>query len=423
MNAIKVAGMKSFQGAFLRLILVSLAVFSVSLSWAGGKVAVNGQHFSKQPPVLLTATRVFDGFALHTDYSILVADGKVAEIGPTKQIRKHGVRELNLGDATILPGFIEMHGHMAFQNIPRDTVLRHGITTVRDVGGPLLPPSGGNGSLRFLTSGPIITTPGGYPIPVFGQPGHGHGEIAAAVETPEQAREVVRRLVKGGAAIIKIGLDPGGEAGAPWTTGHTPSVAPPWPMLSLETVKAIVDEAHKQGKQVAAHLSEPHGVELSLVAGIDEWSHIPCMEIPDNLLQQAVQQNIRIVTTIDALSHCPNIHQNTVKLAKLGARFFYGAEIAHTDIPWGIDAEELHLMMRLTGMTALTVFQTATSKAGAELGLAPLGTLTPGAPADIIAVKGNAFEKFKLLEYPDFVMSGGQEIVNRFGGVCTGPIG
>lgn len=413
MNATKVAGMKSFRAALLRLALASLAVFSASSIWAGEKSTSRGQHLSKQPPVLLTAARVFDGLALHSDYSVLVADGKVAAIGPTKQIRKHGVKELNLGDTTILPGFIEMHGHMAFQNVSRDTVLRHGITTVRDVGGPLLPPSGGNGSLRFLTSGPIITAPGGYPIPVFGH--HGHGEIAAAVETPEQAREVVRHLVKGGAAIIKIGLDPGGEAGAPWTTGHTPSIAPPWPMLSLETVKAIVDEAHKQGKQVAAHLSEPQGVELSLAAGVDEWSHIPCMEIPDNLLQQAVQQNIRIVTTIDALSHCPDIHQNTVKLAKLGARFFYGAEIAHTDIPWGIDAEELHLMMRLTGMTALTLFQTATSKAGAELGLTPLGTLTPGAPADIIAVKGNAFEKFKRLEYPDFVMSGGQEIVNRFG--------
>ena len=415
MNAIKLAYLKMLSGAFLRLMLVSSAVFSVSLSWAGGKVAANEPHLSKQPPVLLTAARVFDGVALHTDYSVLIENGKVAAIGLTKQIRKHGVKELNLGDATILPGFIEMHGHMAFQNVPRDTVLRHGITTVRDVGGPLLPPSGGNGSLRFLTSGPIITAPGGYPIPVFGH--HGHGEIAAAVETPEQAREVVRHLIKGGASIIKIGLEPGGEAGAPWTTGHTPSVAPPWPMLSLETVRAIVDEAHKQGKQVAAHLSEHQGVELSLAAGIDEWSHIPCMEISDNLLQQTVRQNIRIVTTIDALSHCPGIHQNTVKLAKLGARFFYGAEIAHTDIPWGIDAEELHLMMHLTGMSALTIFQTATSKAGAELGLAPLGTLIPGAPADIIAVKGNAFEKFKLLEYPDFVMSGGQEIVNRFEGL------
>lgn len=358
------------------------------------------------------AARVFDGRELHSDYAVLVVDGKVAEIGPRHQLHRRGAIKLDLGDATLLPGFIEMHGHAAFQEVNLDTVLRHGVTTVRDLGGPLLPSSGGNGRLRLLTSGPIITVPGGYPIPVFGH--HGHGDIAAVATSDEQARDVVRDLVKGGASIIKVSLEPGGEAGAPWTTGHRPSSQPPWPMLSLATLKAIVDETHKLKKQVAVHLSEAQGAQLSLDAGVDEWSHIPCMAIPDSVLQQAVQQNVRIVTTLDALSHCPDIHQNAVKLAGLGARFFYGTEIAHTDIPWGVDAQELHLMMHLTGMTALELFQTATSRAGAELGLAPLGMLVSGAPADIIAVRGNPFEKFKLLEYPDLVLSGGQIVINNF---------
>jgi len=414
MNTINENTMIAPRRMLVRLLLAFLAVSPPSPAWAGTNASA-GRNVPKQAPVLLTAARVFDGLALHTDYSVMVADGKVAKIGPSKQIRRSGVKEVNLGDATILPGFIEMHAHLVFQKVPRETVLRHGITTARDVGGALLHPSGGHGSLRLLTAGPIITAPGGYPITVFGQPGHGHGEIAATVETPEQARELVRRLAQGGAAIIKIALEPGGEAGAPWTIGHAPSVAPPWPMLSLETVKAIVEEAHTQGKQVAAHIGEQRGVELSLAAGVDEWAHVPCTAIPDNLLQQAVRQNVRIVTTLDTLSHCPDIRENAVKLAKLGARFFYGAEIAHTDIPWGIDAEELHLMMHFTGMDALGLFQTATSKAGKELGLAPLGTLTAGAPADIIAVKGNPFANFKLLEYPDLVMSGGELIVDLFG--------
>jgi imidazolonepropionase-like amidohydrolase len=368
-------------------------------------------------PLILQAARVFDGVNMNTDYAVLIVDGKVAGAGPSRQVRNNGARIVDLGDATLLPGFIELHGHLAFQNVPRETVLRHGVTTVRDVGGPLLAPSGGDGRLRLLTAGPIITVPGGYPIPVFGQPGHGHGhgEVAAPVESVEQARQLVQHLVAGSAAVIKIALEPGGEEGASWSTGHPASPPPPWPMPSLEIVRAVVEEAHKLGKQVSAHVAEPKGVARALAAGVDEWAHVPCEPIPDELLDEAVQQGVRIITTIDTLSHCRGIHANAAKLASLGAQLYYGAEIAHTEIPWGIDAQELHLMAHLTGMTPLEVFRTATSKAGEVLGLAPLGTLSVGAPADLIAVKGNALENFKRLESPDWVMSGGKIVVNYFG--------
>lgn len=404
---------KMLNSMFFRVLAGCVALFLSSQSWAD-----DDKEKSRQKRFILKADRVFDGHELQTDYAIFVANGKVVEIGPSDQLRKQGAKELNLGDATILPGFIDLHAHLALQNVSHHAVLRHGVTTVRDVGGPLLPPSGGNGNLRVLTTGPIITVPGGYPIPVFGQhgdeSGHGHGDAAAVVETTDQAREVVRHLIHGGAVNIKIALEPGGEPGAPWTTGHAPSALPPWPMLTLEMVQTIVDEAHKLGKKVAAHVGEQQGVELALAAGVDEWAHIPCMEISGDLLQQAVQQGVRIVTTIDTLSHCPGVHANTARLALLGANFHYGAEIAHAEIPWGIDARELQLISHLTGMTPLELFKTATSKAGEALDLAPLGTLVAGAPADIIAVKGNAFENFKLLEYPDLVMSGGQLIINHF---------
>jgi hypothetical protein len=78
------------------------------------------------------------------------------------------------------------------------------------------------------------------------------------------------------------------------------------------------------------------------------------------------------------------------------------------------------MMLHLTSGASIdftdvvNVFKAATSKAGEHLGLAPLGTLVPGAPADVIAVQGNPFEKFKLLEYPGLVISGGRTIVNKF---------
>jgi imidazolonepropionase-like amidohydrolase len=268
---------------------------------------------------------------------------------------------------------------------------------------------GGVGELRFLAAGPIITVQGGYPISVFGK-----GYIAETAQSVDEAKALVRRLVGGGAAVIKIALEPGGEVGAPWSASHHTSEPPPWPVTSLEVATAIVGEAHRLGKRVTAHVGEGKGAAISLAAGVDEWAHVPCAEVDEDLLQQAVRQKVKVVTTLDTMSHCSGVISNAAKLAALGASFLYGAEIAHTDIPWGIDAQELQLMRHVTGMSALEVFRAATSEAGAELGMAPLGSLISGAPADVIAVRGNPEENLKILEYPDLVVSGGKIVVNRF---------
>jgi len=101
-------------------------------------------------------------------------------------------------------------------------------------------------------------------------------------------------------------------------------------------------------------------------------------------------------------------------LAALGVEFLYGAEIAHPDIPWGIDAQELLYFQHLVGMQPLRILNTATAKAGQYLGMPLLGTLLPGAPADVIAVPGDATKKLKLLEYPWLVISGGKVVVDLF---------
>lgn len=367
------------------------------------------QSTTQSPRILLRAARLFDGRHLYDNAAVIVSEGTIAALGSADQVLTPEAIVRDLGDATILPGFIELHGHITLRGVPHETILRHGVTTVRDVGGPLFPPAGGDGRLRLLTAGPIITAPGGYPLPVFGST-----DVAAAVESPTQARQLVRQLVAGGAVVVKVGLDPGGEPGAPWTTAHAPHPIPPWPLLSLDTVAAIVEEAHRLGRRVTAHVGETQGVSLALAAGVDEWAHMPCTAIAEPLLKQAVQQDVKIVTTLDTLSQCPGIHQNTATLAALGATLLYGAEIGHPEIPWGIDAAELHRILHVTGMTPLELFRTATAKAGEHLGLAPLGMLTPGAPADLIAVRGNPFTNFKLLEYPDLVMSGGRIVADHF---------
>lgn len=394
---------------------------------------------AKHGAILLHAARVFDGNNLRTDTSILVINGKIAQIGSRESFRSSKAQAIDLGDATILPGFIELHAHLSFQNIPADTVLKHGITTIRDVGGPIHKPYGGEGSLRVLTSGPIITARNGYPISILG-----NTSVATAVSTEEEARETVRHLIDGGAVVIKIALEPGGEAGAPWSSahghgsghghahGHGHHDQPgaehanahhkpahhaskqAWPLLPENIVKAIVDETHKNNRKVTAHIAEAKGAQIAINAGVDEWAHVPCDAIPESLLKKAVAQNVKIVTTMDTLSKCSGVAHNADAWAALGGEFLYGAEVAHPDIPQGIDAQELMYMRQLAKMELIDVLRAATSKAGQHLDLPLLGTLQRGAPADIIAVRGDPTHNLKILEYPDLVISGGKIIVNNF---------
>lgn len=378
---------------------------------------------------LLIANQLFDGVNFpQTNMAVLIEGNKVKQVGLPDQLRGLCKNRINLGDATILPGFIESHAHITFQNVRKDNVLEHGITTTQDTGGPLMKPEGGQGKLRLLSVGPIIQADGGYPLNIFGGGLGGYDQIGYPVSSVTEAQEVVQHLVDGGATAIKIALEPGGETGAPWMQPHDgPVPATPWPMLSPEVVQAIVVKAHALDKRVIAHVGENTGFERALDAGVDEFAHMPCSEISESLLQRAVNQGVTFVTTIDTLSSCVDtathkgIHSNTMSLASKGAKFIYGSEVAHDNVPWGINGEEMHMMLHLTSGDSIdfadvvNVFKAVTSKAGERLGVDPLlGTLAPGAPADIIAVRGNPFQRFKLLEYPDLVISGGRIIVNKF---------
>ncbi len=394
---------------------------------------------------IIAADRLFDGVNLQTNMAVLVKGKRVIQVGTKAALSGQCSNSvIDMGDATLLPGFIESHAHIGFQNVRKDKVLQHGVTTVQDTGGALAPPESGPGQLRLLSVGPIIQAPGGYPLNIFGGTS-GFDQIGYTVASVAEAPGVVQHLVDGGATAIKIALEPGGETGAPWMMPHgsNPVPAAPWDILSQPIVNAIVDEAHhphdgRPVRRVIAHVGENMGFERALLAGVDEFAHMPCAPIDPNLLAQAAgTAGLTFVSTIDTLGSCVDtnthmgIHSNTAQLAaKIAecekatpgncAQILYGSEIGHDNVPWGINGEEMHYMLLLTSgasidfMDVLNVFRAATSKAGAHLGINKLGTLTRGAPADVIAVRGNPFEKFKLLEYPDFVMSGGRIVVNRF---------
>ncbi len=370
---------------------------------------------------VLLAGHLFNGEIMLSDQAVLIKDNKIVSVTAVEDIDLSDKRIIDLTASTLLPGFIESHAHLLYKKIPEAEVLQHGITTLRDLGGPVQAESGGHGDLRLLTAGPILTAHGGYPIPVLGQK-----DIAIPLVNAEEARKTVRKLIAQGAQVIKIALEPGGEQSAPWTSGmhvhhhghaaahsdnHHASLS--WPMLDVDIVKAIVDEAHRQSKKVSAHVGEDRGVKIALQAGVDEWSHVPYEVLSDSLLKQAGTQKVTIISTLDTFSKCQGVQHNVSKLFHYGARIIYGAEIAHPDVPWGIDAQELIYLHQYTGMTRLQVLASATSEAAKNLGKENLGVIKPGAIADIIAVSANPLDNFKTLEYPNFVMSGGVIVADK----------
>jgi imidazolonepropionase-like amidohydrolase len=416
-----------------KIMTITLAITILSTLVSG----IDGQVFAeiqKYNCYILTADRLFDGYTLYPNEqqpntnTILIKDGRVVDIDAFDVLKKECANHINLGDSTILPGFIESHAHITFQKVLKDKVLEHGITTVQDTGGPLLPPEGGNGKLRLLSVGPIIQALGGYPLNIFGGTS-GLDQIGYEVTSVTEAENLVQELVDGGATAIKIALEPGGEFGAPWMLPHDSDPVPPtpWPILSQEIVDAIVIKAHSLDKRVIVHVGEEVGFQRAVEAGVDEFAHIPCASIPEPLMHDAVAKGITFVSTIDTLGSCAGIHENTHLLANIleqnpgtGSEIIYGSEIGHDNVPWGINGEELHMILHLTSGESidfddvLKVIKSATSQAGKRLGFDDkLGTLSSGASADLIVVRGDPFMKFKLVEYPDIVMSGGHLVIDH----------
>jgi imidazolonepropionase-like amidohydrolase len=368
----------------------------------------NGNELSRRP-LLIEADLLFDGTRFADGLAVLVRDGKIVQVAPPDQIQANGARRLRVPGGTILPGFIDTHTHHLVNRVPPQRLLNHGVTTARDLGGPVEPVTIEQPyQLRQFTSGPIISVKGGYPNSVF--PGSG-----IEVSGPDDARQMVRSLVGQGASVIAVSLEPGGEAGAPWSQHHGHGghgSQPPWPTLSDEEINAIVDEAHRLGVRVTAYLGEPEGVRRALDAGVDEWAHMPCDPLPPDLIERAGTAGVAITGTLDTLTRCAGVDHNAHKLFHAGARIFYGTDLAHTDIPHGIDAQEIKLKLR-AGMTIEQALASATSETGRYLGIEPLGQLVPGAPADLIVINGDPRANLKELEHPRAVVAGGHLVIKR----------
>ena len=339
----------------------------------------------------INAARVFDGTRLISGgVSVEVRGGRVVAVGKLP-VPAHVASIVRLGDATILPGLIDLHVH----DSPA-VLLRDGVTTTRNVGEQksiLRPPYAAHGYPRIFAAGPLITVPGGYPT-------RRDPPIADPVTSTAAAVAEVDDLVSRGAALIKIALEAGGDNTLP--------------MLSVDEVKAVVAEAHRLHRIVTAHVLEGPGLAIALAGGVDELAHMPCQDVSAEQMTALLAARIPVVGTL----HIGQLHTslggtcrdglaNARAFVAGGGRLLYGTDIP--GVPPALDLTELGLMQQ-AGMSSTDVLRAATSLAGRELGQPLLGTLRKGAPADLLAVRGDPTQSLGALRKPLYVMARGVRV-------------
>ena len=365
-----------------RAILLVAAILGLTTACGSRSERVEGD-------LVVTADRLFDGERTIEDAAVVVKGRSVVAAGRRDEIDARAERTIDLGDATVLPGFVDLHVH-AFG----EGMLLGGVTTVRDLGAPidaLPPPAARPGRVRVLAAGPIVTVPGGYPGTVY------NPRLGLAVRGPADARRAVADLVRRGASVIKISLEPG--------FGRN------WPTLSLAEVRAIVAAAHRRDRLVTAHVSDDLGLQTALEGGVDELAHIPCTPAED-LLREAARRRIPVVATLHVRERCPASLSNARVFVDAGGVLLYGSDYGNEGIPPGIDVEELRLLVS-AGLTRREALAAATAAAARQLGRSRLGTLAAGAPADLIAVRGDPLRDLAALERIELAVAGGMVVADR----------
>jgi len=387
---------------------------------------------------------------LRTNQAILIEGDKIAQVGPASEIKSAaGDTTIDLPDATLLPGLIDAHTHLTmdlnslgYQGLGISTsrealhgarnakrTLEAGFTTVRNVGAHdyadiALRDAINDGDVigpRMDASGPALGITGGHCDsnllpPAFHLFGDG---VADGVEAVQHK---VREVIKYGADVIKICA-----TGGVLSKGDDPNAS----QFTLEEMKAIVADAHRLGRKVAAHAHGAEGVRWASEAGVDSVEHGHLMDdaaiatlkkngtylVPTLYLTEYMQQNIERSDVPEFSKQkmrwiASAAQQNVKKAFDAGVKIAFGTDAAV--YPHGLNAGEFHVYVKL-GMTPLAAIQTATINAADLLGWSKqIGTLEPGKWADMVAVDGDPTKDVTTLEHVKFVMKGGVVYKNDY---------
>jgi imidazolonepropionase-like amidohydrolase len=267
---------------------------------------------------------------------------------------------------------------------------------------------------RILASGPALGITGGHCDENLLPPAFHHGGDGVA-DGVEAVQHKVREVIKYGADVIKICA-----TGGVLSKGDDPNAS----QYTLEEMKAIVADAHRLGRRVAAHAHGAEGVRWASEAGVDSIEHGHLMDdasiatlkkngtylVPTLFLTEYMQANLD-------RSNVPEFSKqkmrdvaaaaqiNVKKAISAGVKVAFGTDAAV--YPHGLNAGEFHVYVKL-GMTPLAAIQTATINAADLLGWTKtVGTVEVGKWADLIAVDGDPTKDVTTLEHVKFVMKGG----------------
>ena len=376
--------------------------------------------------------------------AVWIEGERITEVGLASDVISHAPKDaklIDLGGMTVLPGLIDCHTHIMARIPDTDDgyiltlatksqafralegaydariTLAAGYTSVRDVeneGSGYADVALRDAIEQGLADGPRmqVATRG---IAALGQynPFGISPDLASfptgaqMISGPEEARRAVREQIGNGADLIKVYAD--------WQ--H--------PTLTVDEIRVIVEEAHKQDRKVAAHATTPEGIRNAVTAGVDSIEHGHGANREDLEMMQA--KGTFLVPTIGGIDAFFDQHKNdpvtperkkrreaflegiqqSVQMARtLGVKIAAGFDASHPD-GQGKNAEELVALTR-RGMSPLEALRAATSNAAELMGWQDkVGAIEPGHYADLIAVEGDPLGDITVLQRVKFVMKGG----------------